>query len=117
MKIIITESQYNRILSTTQEMMGINESIPISVRRRISELPKFITSEYTWLNPIAFESFEKFFDRVVFGVVRDFTSEYSSSHNLDELIKIREDIESFVRQFIMDEYYDEIKDYYIKGVN
>jgi hypothetical protein len=26
MKIIITESQYNRILSTTQEMMGLNES-------------------------------------------------------------------------------------------
>jgi hypothetical protein len=27
MKIIITESQYNRILSTTQEMMGLTESI------------------------------------------------------------------------------------------
>jgi hypothetical protein len=26
MKIIITESQYNRILSTTQEMMGLTES-------------------------------------------------------------------------------------------
>jgi hypothetical protein len=26
MKIIITESQYNRVLSTTQEMMGLNES-------------------------------------------------------------------------------------------
>jgi len=26
MKIIITESQYKRILSTTQEMMGLNES-------------------------------------------------------------------------------------------
>ena len=26
MKIIVTESQYNRILSTTQEMMGLNES-------------------------------------------------------------------------------------------
>jgi hypothetical protein len=26
MKIIITESQYNRILSTTQEMMGLSES-------------------------------------------------------------------------------------------
>jgi hypothetical protein len=26
MKIIITENQYNRILSTTQEMMGLNES-------------------------------------------------------------------------------------------
>ena len=26
MKILVTESQYNRILSTTQEMMGLNES-------------------------------------------------------------------------------------------
>ena len=26
MRIIITESQYNRVLSTTQEMMGLNES-------------------------------------------------------------------------------------------
>jgi hypothetical protein len=26
MKIIITESQYNRVLSTTQEMMGLTES-------------------------------------------------------------------------------------------
>jgi hypothetical protein len=26
MKIIVTESQYKRILSTTQEMMGLNES-------------------------------------------------------------------------------------------
>ena len=103
-------------ISRIKSMMGvINETIlPTRIKRRMNELPKFITSTYKWLDPKAFDSLDEFIDRVVFSVTRDFSSEYSSIQDYDKLLKVRDEMESYIRQNIMDNFYDEIKDYYIK---
>jgi hypothetical protein len=104
-------------ISRMKSMMDLNESVPIFFRRRIEDLPIFITSTYKWLNPKAFGSFDEFMDRVVISTLIDWTSEYGLITDYDQIVEIRKKMENFVRQYIMDNYYDEIKDYYEKEIN
>jgi len=98
MKYIITESQ----------------SKNLRLRRNIqTELPRYIMATYDWLNPKAFGNFEEFLERVIFSASRDFTSEYMGDiQNTDEYYSLWESMKPIVRDIIMNEYHDEILNYY-----
>ena len=98
-------------------MMGvINESIPKKVIRRLNDLDKYIKSSYTWLNPKAFQNFEEFVDRVVFGATREFVGDALMEDNqftYDDLVKIRRKLEEHVNKIVVDNYLSELKTYYV----
>ena len=47
-----------------KQMMGINESELTQLKRRMDELPKYIKSTWTWLNPDSFNSLEEFIKEI-----------------------------------------------------
>lgn len=97
-------------ISRIQDMMGvINESTV--VRRRLDVLSKTITSTYKWLNPGAFSNFDEFLDRVIFSTVRDFSIELGYE-DYQTILKVREEIEPFVKQYIIENYLEDIKYYF-----
>lgn len=95
MKIIITENQF----------------VNLELRRNLNVLPKYIRATYNWLNPKAFENFDDFLDRVVFSTTRDYVGEYigQNTQNYDGMRKI---FLPLVRNVVMNEFHDEILDYY-----
>lgn len=98
MKYIITESQLKNL--------RLRRNIP-------TELRKYITSSFEWLNPKAFSNFEEFLERVIFSASRDFTSEYMGDiQHTDEYYSLWESMKPIVRDIIMNEYHDEILNYY-----
>lgn len=95
MKIIITEKQFENL----------------RVRRNIfDELPKYITSTFEWLNPKAFSNFDEFIERVIFSASRDYVGAFIDGP--EEYDDLRNMIEPTVRDMVMNQYYDEILDYY-----
>ena len=105
------QEQINRI----QEMMGIiNETKDpiIMLRRRMDTLDKHIKSTYQWLNPRAFKDFDDFMERVVFSTTRDFVSEELELTDFRDIMDVRNDIERFVKEYIVDNYMDEIEKYF-----
>lgn len=95
MKIIITEKQFKNL----------------RVRRNIfDELPKYITSTFEWLNPKAFSNFDEFIERVIFSASRDYVGAFIDGP--EEYDDLRNMIEPTVRDMVMNQYYDEILDYY-----
>ena len=61
MKYIITESQLKNL--------RIRRNIP-------TELRKYITSSFEWLNPKAFNNFDEFLERVIFSATRDYVGAF-----------------------------------------
>lgn len=98
-----------------QSMMGINESNLTSFKRRLDDLPKYIRSAYTWLNPKAFYDFDEYLNRVIFSTIRDYSTELGIGKNYEELETIREDIREYVKKYILDNFINEIREYYEKG--
>lgn len=96
-----------------KEVMGINESALSSIKRRMEELPRHIRSMYKWLNPKAFYDFDEFIERVIFSTTRDFVSELGID-DYEKQIEVREEAEPFIRQYIMNNHLEEIRDYYKK---
>ena len=97
-----------------QSMMGINESHLTPLKRRLDELPKYIKSTYSWFDPKMFRNFDEFLDRVVFSTTRDFSSsDWKGTY--DELLSVREELQPFVKQYILDNFINEIREYYEKG--
>lgn len=95
MKIIITEKQLENL----------------RVRRNIfNELPKYITSTFSWLNPKAFNDFDGFLERVIFSATRDYVGAFIEVPEYYD--DFREMIEPMVRDLVMGKYYDEIIEYY-----
>lgn len=95
MKIIITERQLRNL----------------KIRRNISdELPKYITSTFKWLNPKAFNNFDEFLERVIFSTTRDYSGDFVDSS--EDYEKVIPQVETIVRDVVMDRYYDDILDYY-----
>lgn len=95
MKYIITERQLRNL----------------KIRRNISdELPKYITSTFKWLNPKAFNNFDEFLERVIFSTTRDYSSDFVDSS--EDYEKVIPQVETIVRDVVMDGYYDDILDYY-----
>lgn len=95
MKYIITERQLRNL----------------KIRRNISdELPKYITSTFKWLNPKAFNNFDEFLERVIFSTTRDYSGDFVDSS--EDYEKVIPQVETIVRDVVMDRYYDDILDYY-----
>jgi len=99
MKVLITESQLSNLL----------------LRRNIYELPKFIRSTYEGLNPLAFYGFDDFLDRVIFSTTRDFISNFMEIGSDYE--KLIDGLQPVFSEIIVNDYYDEILDYYNLSVN
>ena len=97
-----------------KEVMGINESVISALKRRADEIPQFLFSEYTWLDPKRFDSFKEFLERCIFGTTRDISAEFGTS-NYEDQLDIREKIEPFIRKYIMDNHLEELRNYYEKG--
>ena len=102
MKIIITERQLGNL--------RLRRNLPI-------ELPKYITSTFEWLNPKAFKDFDEFLERVIFSASRDYTSAFMGNiENPEDYYSTWESIKPVVRDIVMNQYYDEILDYYNSNV-
>lgn len=93
--------------------VGINESALSSLKRRMGELPRHVRSTYYWLNPKAFYDFDEFIDKVIFSTIRDFVSELGIN-DYEREIEVREEVTPFIRQYIMDNHLEEIRDYHKK---
>ena len=104
------QENINRI----KEVMGIiNESNLDSFKRRMGELPKYIKSTYQWLAPKMFKDFEEFVERVIFSTTRDFVAFELNINDYDEMDKIREEVLPYIKDFIINNYLEEIRQYYI----
>ena len=103
----------NEEINRMQLMMGINESTEIAFKRRMHELPKFIRATKNWLNAKTFDSFGEFIERVIFATTRDFSAEFGIE-DYDQLEEFRNKIGAVIRNYILDNYMDEIKEYYMK---
>jgi hypothetical protein len=98
-----------------KEVMGfINEDVPPQIRRRMDLLDKLIKSSYEWLLPSTFNNFDEFLDRVVFSTTRDFSNELGLE-DYEEILKVRDESEEFIKNIIIDNYVDEIKEYFDKN--
>jgi DNA-directed RNA polymerase subunit RPC12/RpoP len=93
----------------------MSESMPNSLKRRMGDLDNFIRSTYDWLNPRAFGSFDEFISRVIFTTTREIsTSLFDVGY--EETLKIREEIEPFIANYIVDNFSNEIEEHYLKGI-
>lgn len=81
------------------------------VKRRYDILRKYIRSAYNWLSPDRFKDFDEFMERVIFSTIRDFTSE-QGGNDYDKILELREEIGDDIREIVMNEFYDEIYQYY-----
>ncbi len=98
-----------------KEMMGfVNDNVPPQIRRRMDSLDKVIKSSYYWLDPSRFWNFDEFLDRVVFSTVRDFSGELGLG-DYEQILKFRDDYEEFIKNIIINNYVDEIKEYFDKN--
>jgi predicted XRE-type DNA-binding protein len=104
------QENINRI----KEVMGINESeiSPYIKRRLFSDLPNFIRNEYQWLAPWSFIDYDEYMSRIIFNVVREISNS-SGDSTYEETMKIREKIAPMVTQYILDNFSDEIEEYYL----
>lgn len=100
---------------TGENLDTINESSLSPLKRRMGELSKHVRSTYRWLNAKAFNDFDDFLDRVIFSTTRDFVAEFGIN-DFDEQVKVRIEVTPFVRQHIMDNFLDEIREYYEKEI-
>jgi patatin-like phospholipase/acyl hydrolase len=103
----LVENQQESIRRILRET--VNESMV--VRRRLDDLSKHITSSYKWLDPKRFDNFDKYLERVIFNVVRDFSSELGIQ-DYEKILEVREEIKPFVTQYIIDNYLEDIKYYF-----
>ena len=67
---------------------------------------------YHWLNPKAFSDFDEFLDRVIFSASRDLASEFKDGGDTEDYYSIWEFLKPIVKDTVMNQYYDEIEDYY-----
>jgi hypothetical protein len=100
-----------------KEVMGLNESLPTWIKRRLTLLEECIRSTYEWLEPMAFNSFDEFLHRVIFKASTDFIYEYAG-HNLpyDNMCDLRNEINPYIVDIVYSKYIDEIRDYYNKRI-
>ncbi len=81
------------------------------VKRRYDILRNYIRSVYNWLSPKAFKDFDEFIERVIFSTIRDFTSD-EGGDDYDKILELREEIGDDIREIVMNEFRDEIYQYY-----
>ena len=106
-----------------KEVMGVSycgtnndlvteSEIPINFKRRLfEELPNFIINEYQWLAPGSFNSYEEYMSTVISNVIRQ-VSLFLGDTTYEEMMTIREKIEPVITNYIVDNFSDEMKEYY-----
>jgi len=96
---------------TNNDLVSESE-VPVYLRRRLLEmLPNFIRNTYEWLAPWSFNSYEEYMSKVIFNVVREISSSLGDA-TYEEMMKIREKIEPMITNYIVDNFSDEIEEYY-----
>jgi hypothetical protein len=96
---------------TNNDLVSESE-VPVYIRRRLLEmLPNLIRNTYEWLAPWSFNSYEEYMSRIIFNVVREISSS-SGDLNYEETMKVREKIEPMITNYIVDNFSDEIEEYY-----
>jgi hypothetical protein len=93
----------------TNNDLVTESEIPIHFKRRLFEvLPNFIRDEYQLLAPWSFNSYEEYMSKIIFNVVREIS--HSSGDTTYE--EIREKIEPLITNYIINNFSDEIEEYY-----
>jgi len=94
----------------------ISESeMPVYIRRRLfGMLPNYIRDSYASLAPWSFNNYDEYMSRIIFNVAREI-SLFSGDSTYDEMMKIREKILPTVTNYIVDNFSDEIYDYYLEN--
>lgn len=107
--------KYNKVFINLGLKKYFFSDIPSSIISHIGELPNFITSTFKWLNAKAFCNFDEFLRRVIFSSTGDYVAEqdHIDKENYDF---VREKFEHFVRHMVVNEFYEEIKKYYIDEI-
>jgi DNA-directed RNA polymerase subunit RPC12/RpoP len=96
----------------TNNDLVIESEIPVYLKRRLFEwLPKFIRDTYESLAPWSFNSFDEYMERIIFNVVREISNS-SGEENYEEIMKMREKLEPVISKYIVDNFSDEIEEYY-----
>jgi hypothetical protein len=93
---------------TNNDIVYESEITPYFKRRLFSDLPNFIRNEYQWLAPWSFNSYEEYMSKIIFNVVREIS--HSSGDTTYE--EIREKIEPLITNYIINNFSDEIEEYY-----
>ena len=96
----------------TNNDLVTESEVPVYIRRRLlEELPNFIRNTYEWLAPWTFNSYEEYMSKIIFNVVREISSSLGDA-TYEEMMKIREKIEPMITNYIVDNFSDEIEEYY-----
>ena len=96
----------------TNNDLVTESEVPVYIRRRLlEELPDFIRNQYQWLAPWSFNSHEEYMSKIIFNVVREISNS-SGDQNYEEIMKVREKIEPIITNYIVDNFSDEIEEYY-----
>lgn len=100
MKIVISENQLSNFF----------------VRRRINNLHNNVVAEYLWLDPKRkrFDDYDRYFSKVVVGAVTNFLLDELNRETIDDLVSLRDAALPMMKEFIAQNYGDEIRDYYYK---
>jgi hypothetical protein len=100
--------KYNKVFINLGLKQYFFSDIPSQIISHIGELPNYIRSTYKWLDPKRYD-FESFFHRVIFSATRDYVANYIDKADYDF---VREKMEYFVRDMVVNEFHEEIKKYY-----
>jgi hypothetical protein len=96
----------------TNNDLVTESEVPVYIRRRLlEELPDFIRNQYQWLAPWSFNSYEEYMSKIIFNVVREISSSLGDA-TYEEMMKIREKIGPMITNYIVDNFSDEIEEYY-----
>ena len=98
MKIVISENQLSNFF----------------VRRRINNLHNNVVEEYLWLDPKRYDNYDRYFGKVVVGAVTNFLFHELNSETVDDLVSIRDAALPIMKEFIAQNYGDEIRAHYDK---
>ena len=90
-------------------LMSINEGSSSKVKRRLRFLERSIVSVMSYLS-VTPENFDLYLDRIVFFTIREFLSTFENDYS--EILKLREEMEEDLRNYIISEYRDMIYDHY-----
>ena len=96
MKIIISENQFSNLL----------------IRRRIDNLHNNVIAEYLWLDPKRYKDYDRYFGKVVIGAVTNFFLDELNRETVDDLDSLRDEALPIMKEFIAQNYGDEIRAYY-----
>jgi DNA-directed RNA polymerase subunit RPC12/RpoP len=100
---------------TNNGIISESEISPYIRRRLLNDLPEFIRNEYQWLAHWSFKTYDEYISKVIFNVVREITNSIADL-NYEETIKLRENIEPFIAKYIVDNFSDEIEEYYVNNL-